>query len=291
MGQIENNVNAIINELPGEIYQETLKDIIKKNFSSPLDTLSIEITAASALGDNYLGILYRVSIKDLKGRELRVVIKLPPTSAARREQFFARPSFLRESEFYDKIYPMLRKFQEDKGIDVDKDGFHQAPSCYRSLTEDLLEGLFLEDLKVTGFEMFDRFKEVTAEHVYRLMEALGKLHALSFAIKDQKPELLAPFKEMVDIFLQGSDSFKEQMNVWFESMKKKAADVAKESSNEDLKARISEALKLNFMEMVEPNVSGLAAEPYAVICHGDCWNNNMMFRNEVGETIIGLSIN
>lgn len=36
-----------------------------------------------------------------------------------------------------------------------------------------------------------------------------------------------------------------------------------------------------FMDMVKELTTGKLAEPYAVICHGDCWNNNMLFKNEV----------
>jgi hypothetical protein len=33
--------------------------------------------------------------------------------------------------------------------------------------------------------------------------------------------------------------------------------------------------------MIGENIDGAAAEPYSVICHGDCWNNNIMYRYEV----------
>ena len=281
MGQIENDVGSAINVLPGEAYQKALKDIIKDRFVASFEECKVVMSAASAKGDNYLGVLHRASIKDPKGKELNVVIKIPPSSAARREQFSVRQCFLRESQFYDSVYPMFKKFQEDKGIDVEKDGFYEVPSCYKSLTEDPCEGLFLEDLKVSGFEMFDRFKDVTVDHVNRVMESLGKLHALSFAIKDQKPELIAPYKEMKDFFVQGKQSARESIKTWFESLKKQAAGAVNGSINEDLKQKFHDILKDNFIEMLEPCINGSAAEPYSVICHGDCWNNNIMFRYEV----------
>ena len=281
MGQIEKDAQSAINELPGEIYQQALKDIIKDNFDSPLEACKILIDAASSKGDNYAGVLHRANVKDPNGKELNVIIKLPPPNAARREQFNVRAIFLRESEFYDSVYPMFKKFQEDKGVDVEKDGFNEVPTCYKSLTEDPCEGLFLEDLKVIGFEMFDRFKDVTVDHVNRVMESLGKLHALSFAIRDQKPELLAPYREMKDIFLQGENSFRENLKAWFSMMQKQAADSLGENVSEALKAKAKKTLEEDFYEILESCVDGEAAEPYAVICHGDCWNNNMMFRYEV----------
>lgn len=281
MDQIE--IDSAINELPGKIYQETLKEMIKKNLNTSYEQCSIAITAGSNKGDNYLGILYRVSIKDTKGNDLNVIIKLPPANAARREQFFARPSFLRESEFYETIYPMFRRFQEEKGINVKDDGFYQVPFCYESLTEDLSEGLFLEDLKASGFEMFDRLKDVTADHVNRLMESLGKFHALSLAIKDQKPESITILKEMKDVLLNRDDTFKEQMKSFLEISRNQVSDIINENANKDLKQKAHEHLDRDTFEIRKECIDGTSVEPYAVLCHGDCWNNNFMYRYEVGS--------
>jgi aminoglycoside phosphotransferase family enzyme len=34
----------------------------------------------------------------------------------------------------------------------------------------------------------------------------------------------------------------------------------------------------NYFEYMLKCVDGKAAEPYAVICHGDCWTNNLLFK-------------
>lgn len=288
MGHVETgnedlNGHLAISELPGEIYQTALKEIIKNNFSAPLADCSVTMSAASAKGDNYIGVLYRATITDPQGKELCVVIKLPPQNAARREQFFARPCFLRESEFYETIHPLYKKFQEDKGIDVEKEGFYQIPLCYKSLTEDLSEGLFLEDLKVSGFEMFDRFKETTELHVNHVMTTLGKFHAISLAMKDQKPELIEEYKEMQDIFFQRDDTSKQQIKIWFDMLKKQAIDVLNTNENGDLRGRAEKVLEADFFELLMTCINGKDAEPYAVLSHGDCWNNNIMYRNEVSS--------
>ena len=282
MGQIENEEQSGIDQLPEEIYKQTLKNIIDTYLSSTFEKCKVVINAGSAKGDNYIGVLYRVNIEDANGKELNVIIKLPPPNVARREQFHARPCFVRESVFYDSVYPMFKKFQEDKGIDVEKDGFYEVPSCYKTLTEEPFEGLFLEDLKVTGFEMFDRLKEVTVDHVNRVMESLGKLHALSFAIKDQKPELIAPFREIKDIFFQGDELSKESVKNWFNLLKQKALDSLSNVTDEKLKHKALMIEEDDFYNNIEYCVDGsVEAEPYAVICHGDCWNNNIMYRYEV----------
>jgi hypothetical protein len=293
MGHEENGHQngSAIDELPAEIYRETLKEIIKSHCKSSADECEVTIDSASAKGDNYIGVLYRVTVKNAKSEKLNVIIKLPPQNIARREQFFARPCFLRESEFYDVIYPMYKNFQESKGIVVEKDGFYQIPICYKSLTDEPTEGLFLEDLKVSGFEMFDRFKEVTVEHVNRVMEVLGKYHAISFAIKDQKPELLDDYRGLVDIFFQRDNVSKDQIIVWFDMLKKQAVEALASCNNDEITQRGERVLAADFFELLESCIEGEGAEPYAVLCHGDCWNNNIMYKNDsVRKTFLKLSI-
>jgi Ecdysteroid kinase-like family len=111
------------------------------------------------------------------------------------------------------------------------------------------------------------------------MEVLGKYHALSFAVKDQKPENLESFKAMKDIF-QCDESSKAQIQIWFDGPKKQAAEALKLFDNDDLKAKIGKVLETDLLELVLSCIDGAAAEPYTVICHGDCWNNNIMYRYE-----------
>lgn len=268
-------------ELPGKIYNEALNEIISKHFGAPRDECSVKIDAGSSKGDNYIGIVYRVTAKHPEKGEFSVIVKLPPESEAVREQFYVRPCFLRESEFYDTIFPLFTKFQQDRGIDVEKEGFYQTPKCFKSLTDDNFEALFLEDLKVTGFEMFDRFQDTTAEHVNQVMEVLGKFHAISIAMKDQQPEALVPFQKFHDIFLERDEKCLELIRQYFDSLMKQAMNVLNACDNEDLVKKTKELLDADFFEESRKTVKGSLAEPYAVICHGDCWNNNIMYRNEV----------
>ncbi|CAO1394910.1 unnamed protein product [Diamesa serratosioi] len=264
-------------ELPNEFYQQTLKDIIKEKCNFADSDYKINIEAGSAKGDNYIGVLYRVTVTNEKD-EFNVIVKLPPANLARREQFFARPCFLRESQFYDDLYPMFKKFQEDKGIVVKNDGFYEVAECYKSLTDDQNEGLFLEDVKVTNFLMFDRFQDATFAHVSIVMKALGKYHAISLAMKDQNPELIAPYKDLEDILMQREGDI--PMTSWFDMLKVQALETLKEEKNPDIVERTKKVIDQDFFHLVKSCIDGKAAEPYSVVAHGDCWNNNIMFRYE-----------
>ncbi|CRK87815.1 CLUMA_CG001603, isoform A [Clunio marinus] len=281
---MENHVNGSnesgISVLPSEVYRNVLKEIIKKQLKSSADNCEIIIEAASAKGDNYVGILYRAEVTNSSGNKTKIIIKIPPQNAARREQFSAGPIFLREILFYNELYPLFKKFQEDKGIDVNKEGFYQVPECLRTSNDDQHEALYLEDLKESGFDMFDRFKDVTLDHVSRVMESLGKFHAISFAIKDQHPELIEKYKPMKEIFKEFEEASKGKWDGYFAEVVRKAIETLDDHPNEKLKDHVRNTLNDKFMDIFMDDVDGASAEPYTVICHGDCWNNNIMYRYE-----------
>lgn len=264
-----NDTQAEFLNLPSEVYEAALNEIIKNNCDLSSDRYEVFCSAGSAKGDNYIGVVYRVSVKNKSDKSdlLNLIVKLPPQNAARREQFFVRPCFVREADFYDNIFPLYKKFQEDKGIDVEKDGFHQIPFCYRTLTEDPYEGLYFEDLKASGFEMFDRLQDITKDQVCLVMKALAKFHAIFYCLKDQKPELIQSYREIVDIFMQRKGD--ENMSLWFENVKKQAIDSLANIQNDDLKTKAESLLALDFFDLLETCIMAKEAEPYAVLCHGD----------------------
>lgn len=261
-------VNGVekITRLPNEIYEAALREIIKNNFDD--DDYEIEYSAGSSKGDNYIGVVYRIEVRSKKNltKTLHLIAKLPPQDSARREQFFARPCFLRESEFYDEIFPLYKKFQEEKCVDIDAEGYHQIAFCYKTMTEEPFEGLFFEDLKAKNFEMFDRHKNLTEEHVFLAMKTIAKMHALFFCLKDQKPETIAKYKEMEDIFLLRKDD--NNMLAWFDTLKDPARDAIKDCDKEIIE-KVDELFKKNFYELMNDCVLGADAEPYAILCHGD----------------------
>lgn len=42
--------------------------------------------------------------------------------------------------------------------------------------------------------------------------------------------------------------------------------------------KLKDLMSKGYTLVTYANVSGASAEPYSVICHGDCWTNNMLFR-------------
>lgn len=91
-------------------------------------------------------------------------------------------------------------------------------------------------------------------------------------IQDQDPERFEAFKNMLDIFTERKDDkvVVDYMN--------SLVDRAKATLNSDTDADVINKFAMN---MIVTMVDGKLSEPYSVICHGDCWNNNLLFKYDV----------
>lgn len=263
------DVDEKITQLPNETYELALKEIIRNNLGIGDDEeYEIEYSAGSKKGDNYIGIVYRIEVRSKKDEnvKLNLIAKLPPQEQARREQFGTRFAFLRESLFYDQVAKIYEKFQVEKGIDVKTEGFYEFPYCFKSMTDEPNEAFFFEDLKASGFEMYDRLKNLSKEHVLISLKAIAKMHALFFAIKDQQPEQIADLRNIRDIFLERRNE--PNMSIWFDSMKTKAR-ASIDQCDDELKEKVDDLFKSEFFDLFAESISAEDAEPYTIVCHGD----------------------
>ncbi|XP_062537181.1 uncharacterized protein LOC134205682 isoform X2 [Armigeres subalbatus] len=270
--------------LPTESAQKLLEEVVHSELNS--DDVNIQMTAGSNKGDNYIGIVFRAQTECRRtGKKLNIIVKLPPQSEARRNQFFARPSFEREISFYTEIYPMMTEFQREKGIDVTDgtEAFNQIPLCYRTNLVEFEEAILMGDLKDSGFEMFDRHQEQKFEHFELLVRTLGRFHALSYALKDQHPERIEKFKGMMELFASREDD--GQMQQWFSMLTTRMLEALDPEKDPEVYEKTKQAVEMDFMDQIKEITKGSLAEPYAVICHGDCWNNNMLFKHENGNPV------
>lgn len=176
-----------------------------------------------------------------------------------------------------QVLAHFRELQKKNGINIAVNGFHEYSECYRTIDDDMSESLFIEDLKETNFEMIDpRTDQITVEHARLVMATLGKFHALSFASKDQSPQTFDAFAaKMPEILFRREDDYINQL---LEGQRQRIVDSLEDTGDAALIAKV----KRVFVEPVENVaygcVDGQKAEPYAIICHGDFWSNNILFK-------------
>lgn len=95
-------------DYPSSKVLAALQQLLEKQFSSK--SFTYELLPATKKGENYIGIVYRASIKLNTSFGIRLsdlIIKMAPRNSTRRKQFFIRPCFLREALAYDEVIKIL----------------------------------------------------------------------------------------------------------------------------------------------------------------------------------------
>lgn len=255
--------------LPNQIYVENLRNVIWKILNLSNDDYQIRYSEGSSKGDNYIGEIYRAEIIKDGHVKLSIIVKVPPNNPSRREEFFLHRSFLHEADFYEKLYPMYKRFQENRGVDVHKDGFFHIPSCLKTLTEAPYEGLYFKDLKFYGFEIFDRTKNLTKDHVILVMKTLAKMHALFYCIKEHDPKSVEFYRKRKDYFIMRCERKGSLMNSWYETSRILTLEVIDKCGNNELIQRVKTLLSQDITHLFKSCLDLEITEPYATLCHGD----------------------
>ncbi|OWR43892.1 uncharacterized protein LOC116774060 [Danaus plexippus] len=274
---------------------EFIQDLLKKDYPD-VKIQEMEGAPGSKRGDNYTSMVYRVTLRGVRQRtdqdekteiyeawEGSIMYKCLPESILRREAFKSDELFCNEVAFYNKIWPAFTNFQSQ--WEKVTDPLDCIPKCYWAQNDMVI----LEDLKQLGYVMPDRRKGLTIDQCYYVLKQLSHFHALSLAMKYYDPE---GFYDLVNIqdgisevfFLPENEEY--YRNYYKEAIRNAIAMVEeelKESSDRDKYLEpfrrfcSEETFFQSMVDMVAPR------EPLAVICHGDCWTNNFLFKVENGQ--------
>lgn len=176
------------------------------------------------------------------------------------------------------MLPFLRQFEQSKGVIIEENGFNVYPKCYRTIDTDLNECVLLEDMSVRDFSIIDRYtEEITPDHVRLVMQTLGKLHAISFALKDQQPKQFEKLtSNLSEIFIRRDD---ERFRGYFNTLIQSVKDAVSGEEDAHLLEKITKFYDRDAIDIAADCLDlNLTGTTYAVISHGDAWQNNTMFR-------------
>lgn len=253
-----------------QIIRDLLAPVLSK---LNIDDYILDISDGKSKGDGYSGEAYTVKVKQ-KSEETCLFAKLAERNDEYRKFVDIKLAYINEVAFYTETFPVLDEFQREKQVRQPV----QIAKCYATSVKEKEEALILEDLRVAGFGMWNRKKPLDEAHLSFALKNYGKLHALSFALRDQHPEKFNKIADsLIDlfpvVFVNFMEGFKKEMFKNAEMLKQRGL-IAEAELTEKVAHEIEEIYALQ-CEANEPRI----------VTHGDSWCNNMMFQYDVGEFI------
>ena len=225
-------------------------------------------------GDNYITVVSSVEVKYVlngKSSEMVYVVKLNSGRAFGSGNNFNEIVFQNESKFYHNLAPQINSVLKEIGhSDIN------FPKYLHSSLEKGKEILFLKDLRPMGYRMADRKRGMDKAHAALVVRELAKLHAASLLLQNKTPdedlgEKCLYLKRGLYYFISNFDLL---LNVMIDSLKFTREIITKVGGYERVSAWIDTVIP-NLVEIFYEQLE--CGEP-KVVCHGDCWINNLLFR-------------
>lgn len=226
-------------------------------------------------GDNYACFVSSVRVKfllDGQSSEVVYVVKLNPCRNFESMREFTQNVFEKESKFYLSLLPELNSVLNEIGLRDLK-----FPKCPYASLEKYKEIIFLEDLRPRGFKMFDRKKGMDKAHIALLMQELARLHAASILLQAKTPDedltvRYSCLKKGWAYFFNNSETL---LKVLESQVKNSREMLIKFGGYERAVTWIDTIILPRLVEIFEEQMEN---NKYKVVGHGDCWNNNILFR-------------
>ncbi|KAG5878243.1 hypothetical protein JTB14_023222 [Gonioctena quinquepunctata] len=186
-----------------------------------------------------------------------------------------------EVYMYNSVFRAFKHFLVRKKI---RDVLISVPKCYNCIETGQEEVIVMDNLKAEGYKMNDTKRSLNFNHLKAILMEYGKLHALSFALKDQNRGL---YQELTQIFNDDIIIHVMETEQMIDSMKenlKSASETLKEWGDISLNEKFSGCFPKHPHEVMSEIIISLSDEPQTVIVHDDCWNNNYLFKYQ-GEDL------
>ncbi|KAK4884250.1 hypothetical protein RN001_000521 [Aquatica leii] len=259
-------------ETKSQFMNKEVENLINQLISNlNINKYTVEVAPATIRGDNFLGVVDKVLVKSEKST-LHWILKCA-TQIEQFRQICSIPHlFQREVYIYENVLMEFKHFQSEKVI---TDPFKSYAPYYGSLLHPPHECVVMEDMKELGYKVLDRREPLDYNHILLVTKEYARFHAISFALRDQKPTLFEEITKHTQcvLFNKADKYFVELINGYID----KALVVIDPIVN---KSAYDKCLnfKKHSVEIIK-NVKKLqATDKYSVICHSDSWINNFLFK-------------
>ncbi|XP_017476724.1 PREDICTED: uncharacterized protein LOC108366771 isoform X1 [Rhagoletis zephyria] len=244
-------------------------------------------SAGSNHGDNYMSIVKRIevsthefsaAVEAHKGAQyFSFIVKRQIVSRSRRQLFRCDEAFCNEINAYTHVIPVLEKYFVN--------GDTVFPQCYYAGNDKKGELIVLEDLKRLGYRMPNRLVPFDLHHCEIVMKELAKLHATSIAAKhlgdSDFRERYCKVNEIV--YCEEAENF--YGNLLSSSIEEAVKSLRESNVDGSLSDSICviEQLKAELYKKIMYSINN-ASDCVSVMCHGDLYVNNIMFRSSMDDS-------
>lgn len=284
---------AWLKEHHSQIEERHVKATLKSDKGNGAQLVSWTIVDFTEKGDNYATVVTSVEVTyTLKGKEGHVtyIVKICPLRGIESMKALQEVFFEKESLVYKQIGPLLNEALAEHGLEP-----LSIAKFYYNSDEKGRELIFLEDLRPRGFKMVDRKVGMDAKHSVLLIEALARFHGASLLLSEKLSfdELTEKYPALKLDWHNFNEEAADMLCEMFEPCMQTTAELLQSlggySRAEKWLLESKTVIQAKLGRLLDTN------DPCRVLCHGDCWNNNVLFRydeegNPVEVMLVDLQI-
>ncbi|XP_055383775.1 uncharacterized protein LOC129613650 [Condylostylus longicornis] len=270
----EENNESLTYDIKPEKLENLIKIIDKTNDFNLKCFENILCSPGSSSGDNYMSVIKRVHIfgKDFNNQEqcFTVIVKRQIPSKSRRELYRCDEAFNNEINAYKYVIPMLENYCNRQFL----------PKCFFAGNDENGEIIVLEDLKQLGFKMKNRLIALDFDHCVLVMKELARMHAASISAKELNQKDFHQNRQQIKEIVYCKEAEEFYRNVLDSSITNALLSLHLSNTNNFLTEPIKsiELLRTTLFERIQNLIITSKCDAYNVICHGDLWVNNIMFK-------------
>lgn len=251
--------------------------------SRDFEFLGVKLTKLGGDGLGFLSEQYAVDVRirtaDGSLSELRFFAKTLPRQSRLREDFIsAYGCFEREVAFYSTVAPLLKSALRQNGSKQ-----RYIPECYFTTKDTLV----FEDLTAGDFRSLEPAQALDYEHCSLVLKNLAALHAAS--ILHEEGVIKAEGKiYRISCAVDLADKTTATVEIdgkarnWFDSCVRTVEPLLELLPQYEGACDVIRA-KLPRMRAVAERLLAPSDSVRNVVCHGDLWTTNLLFRYEAGS--------
>ncbi|KAK4884397.1 hypothetical protein RN001_000668 [Aquatica leii] len=244
---------------------------------SGIKICAITISKGVEKGKNIVGTIAKVEVQDSENENkfYYFIIKSAPRDLKFRKFIQSSILFEREMYLYTKVLPEFDKFQQEINV---TNPFQSYAKYFGATVEELDEAIVMQDMVADGYKLLNSEKSLDYEHIVLVLKEYGKFHALSYALRERKPQV---FSELISNTVE--DYFTGQawntLKLPIQMTLQKAIKTINSIEHEVLHKKMASFLN-KVTETLKKVLKVETPTKYDVIGHGDCWINNILFKYE-----------